>query len=205
MLIVIAQNIIRGAKVPANDASPAEVLSYYGDHRSIVAFLVGTFVVSGTALAVFVGGAMRRMLASDRRGWALTGMAGALGVLILFSTVVGADQALSVVAHRDQPDLSAIEALWSLHNSLFTVLYLSIGIALLGLSRAGVAAGITPRAFERVAPVGSLFLLIAATAGPFLAAGQAMPLFAVGGVGFVIWLAFLATTGLRLVRSGATS
>ena len=115
--------------------------------------------------------------------------------------VVGAEQALSVVASRTQPNIGAIEALWALHNSVFTVLDLFIAAALLGLSRAGIAAGITPRAFRRLAPIGSALLLVGAFAGPSIAAGDAMPLFGLAGIGFVIWLAFLATTGTRLVRS----
>ncbi len=54
-----------------------------------------------------------------------------------------------------------MSALWALHNSVFTVLLLFIGIALLGLGRAGVAAGITPRAFAWLAPLGTGLLAVA--------------------------------------------
>jgi hypothetical protein len=121
--------------------------------------------------------------------------------MALFAVVVGAEQALSVVATHGQPNLGAIEALWALHNSVFTVLDVFIAIALIGLSRAGIAAGVTPRTFKRLAPVGSAMLLVGSLAGPSIAAGDAMPLFGIAGVGFLIWLAFVATTGLRLVRS----
>jgi len=96
---------------------------------------------------------MRRLLAAGRPGWAITGGIGAVGVMALFAVVVACEQALSVVATSATPDLGAIQALWAFHNSAFTVLYVSLAIALLGLSRAGVAAGLTPRAFERLAPV----------------------------------------------------
>ena len=81
------------------------------------------------------------------------------------------------------------------------MLYLSLAIALLGLSRAGVAAGLTPRAFERLAPIGAALLAVGAIAGPAIVAGDAMPVFGLAGLGFVVWLAFLVSTGLRLVRS----
>jgi hypothetical protein len=199
--IVLAQNVVRGATAPANDASNADVLTKYADHRAVTAVLIGMFVVSGFSLAIFLGGAMRRLLDSERRGWALTGFVGAIGILAVFTVLVGTDQALSVAASRSQPDASAVGALWALHNSIFTVLLLMISVALIGLSRAGVAAGITPRAFERIAPVGSALLFIGAVGGPAVAAGDMMALFAAGGIGFLIWLAFLATTGTRLVRS----
>lgn len=73
-------------------------------------------------------------------------------------------------------------------------------MALLGLSRAGVAAGLTPRAFERVAPVGAGLLLAGAITGPSIAAGDAMAVFALSFIGFAVWLGFLVSTGLRLVR-----
>ncbi len=199
--IVLLQNIIRGGSAPKNGATSAEVLTHYADHRTITFVLVATFVLSGAGLAVFLGGAMRRLMASECRGWALTGFVGASGIMAVFAVVVGTEQALSVVASRSQPNVGAIEALWGLHNSVFTVLDLFIAAALLGLSRAGIAAGITPRAFGRLAPIGSALLLVGSFAGPSIAAGDAMPLFGLAGIGFVIWLVFLATTGIRLVRS----
>jgi hypothetical protein len=200
-VIVVLQNVIRGGSAPTNDASAREVLTHYADHRSTTAVLAGMFVVAGTGLAVFLGGAMRRLTAGGRPGWAYTGYAGAMGVLVLFGSVVGAEQALSVVATGDHPDTGAISALWALHNGLFSVLFLFIAVALLGLSRAGVAAGVTPPVFERLGPVGAGLLAVAAVAGPSIAAGDAMALFGLGALGFVAWLAFLFTTGLRLVRA----
>jgi hypothetical protein len=201
--IVALQNVVRGASAPSNGASTDEVLTHYADHRAVTFILVATFVLSGIGLALFLGGAMKRLTTSDRRAWAFTGYVGAICVMALFAVVVGAEQALSVIASGSEPHPGAIDAIWALHNSVFTVLYVSIAVALTGLSRAGAAAGITPRAYERLAPVGSALLAVAAIAGPSIAAGDAMGVFALGGLGFLIWLSFLLTTGLRLLRSEA--
>jgi hypothetical protein len=199
--VVVLQNVIRGSSAPSNGASAREVLTHAADNRGLTFVLVATFVVSGISLATFLGGVMRRLTASSRPAWAYTGYVGAAGILALFAVLLASEQAISVVAHGTDPDLGAVSALWALHNSVFTVLLLFIGIALLGLGRAGVAAGITPRAFEWLAPVGTGLLAIACAAGPGIAAGELGGLFGFGLVGFVIWLAFLITTGLRLVRS----
>jgi hypothetical protein len=199
--LVVAQNVVRGGSAPANDADATEVLAHYADHRAVTAVLVASFVVGGASLAVFLGGAMRRLVAGGRPGWAYTGLVGAAAVLGLFAVVVASEEALSVVAHGDQPDLGAVQALWALHNTVFAVVQLAVGIALLGLARAGVAAGITPAVFDRLAPVGAALLAVGAAAGPFVAAGEAMPLFGLGLAGFAVWLAFLVTTGIRLVRT----
>ncbi len=199
--IVVLQNVVRGASAPANDATGAQVLAHYADHRAITVILAATFVLSAVGLAVFLGGAMRRLLAGNRPGWAYTGAIGAVGIMTVFAVLVGTEEALSVVATGSEPNLASIDALWALHNSVFTVLLLSVGVALLGLGRAGVAAGITPPAFDRLAPAGCALLALASAAGPFIAAGEAMPVFGLGAIGFLIWLAFLVTTGRRLVRS----
>ena len=198
---VILQNLIRGASAPGNGATGTEVLTHYADHRAIPFVLASTYVLSGVGLAVFLGGAMRRLLAGSSRGWALTGLVGATCVMALFALVVGAEQALTLVAQQNRPDIGAIEALWALHNSVFTVLDFSIAVALLGLSRAGVADGMTPRVFARLAPVGAGLLLVGTLAGPALVVGDAMVLFGVTVLGFLVWLSFVISTGIRLVRS----
>lgn len=200
---VIAQNAIRGSAAPANGARADDVLTYYADHRATTFVLVATYVLGTAALATFVGGAMRRLTAGPRPAWAYTGFVGALGIMGLFSVLVASEQALSVLADGAAPDSGAVVALWTLHNSVFAVLLLSIAVALLGLSRAGVAAGITPPVFQRLAPMGSALLVVGTLAGPAIAGGDAMALFGIGVLGFVVWLAFLVTTGLRLVRSDA--
>jgi len=199
---VLAQNLIRGASAPGNGATTADVLTHYADHRTLTFVLVATYVVSGVGLFLFLGGAMRRLVGSARRGWAFTGLLGAATILALFTVVVAAEQALSGVATRGQPNAGgAIESLWMLHNSVFSVLDLSIATALVGLSWAGIAAGITPPVFRRLAPVGGAMLVVGTLAGPAIAIGDAMPLFGVAGAGFLVWLAFLFTTGLRMIRS----
>jgi hypothetical protein len=199
---VLAQNVLRGASAPTNDASVTDVLTHYADHRTLTFVLIGSYVLSAIGLFVFLGGAMRRLAGSARRGWAFTGLFGAASVLALFTVVVATEQALSGVATRGQPNIGgAIEALWALHNNVFTVLDLSIAAALLGLSRAGIAAGITPRVYGRLAPVGAAMLVVGTLAGPSIAIGDAMPLFGVAGVGFLVWLSFLLATGIKLVRS----
>jgi hypothetical protein len=200
VLSVIGHNIARGASAPANDASAAEVLTYYTEHRTLTAVLVATFVLNAASLAVFLGVTVRRMLAGARPASAITGLVGATAVVAMFSLVVASEQALWVVAGLDQPDLGAVQTLWAMHNSIFTVLCLALAIALFGLGRAGVAAGLTPRPFEVVAPVGAVLLTSAAFAGPAVAAGDAMPAFGLSGLGFLCWLAFLLATGQRLVR-----
>jgi hypothetical protein len=198
--LVILQNVIRGS-APQPGADIDDVVAHYVDHRALTVVLTVTFVVSLACLTAFLGGVARRLVSSGRPGWAVMGGIGGVAVIALFSAVLASEQAMSVLAAGKAPDPRAIETLWSLHNSLFTVNMMFIGVALVGLSRAGTAAGITPRAFRLLAPAGAGLLAIGTLSGPFTANGEAMALFGVSVVGFAIWLAFLVTTGLRLVRS----
>ena len=102
--IVAMQNVVRGASAPANDASSTEVLASYADHRAVTFALIAMFVVSGASLAVFLGGAMRRLTASTRPAWAYTGYVGGVGILAVFSALVGCEQALSVAASGSHAD-----------------------------------------------------------------------------------------------------
>ena len=61
--IVVLQNLIRGGSAPSNGASSDDVLAHYADHRALTVLLVSTFMIGGTALTVFLGGAMRRLTA----------------------------------------------------------------------------------------------------------------------------------------------
>ena len=114
---MVVQNILRGGSAPSNGASAEEVLLHYADDRAMTVVLVATFVLGGSALAVFLAGTLRRLLAGGRPGWAIVGGVGGLGVMALFAIVVGAEQALSVVAAGERPDLGAVQALWAFHNT----------------------------------------------------------------------------------------
>ncbi len=196
-VIVAAQNLIRGSVAPLNNAPLADVVAYYSHHRGLEVTLSVTFVMSGIALAAFLGGMLSLTAGEPERAWAFTGFAGGVGIFVLFSTMVGVEGALVAVAGGQQPSVDAVNALWALHNGVFAVLDLSIAVALVGLSRAAMAAGIAPRVFSWLAPAGAALLAVGAVGSPLLADGSAMPVLFAAVVGFVVWLSFLAATGLR--------
>jgi hypothetical protein len=70
--VVTIQNVVRGSSAPAMDASPDAVLAHFADHRTLTLVLVASFVLAACALAAFVGGSMRRLVAAQP-GWAITG------------------------------------------------------------------------------------------------------------------------------------
>ena len=76
-----------------------------------------------------------------------------------------------------------------------------LATALLGFSLAGTAAGITPRWFGLLGPVGAVLMIVAAANGVSIAEGS--PIVFVGLIGFLIWLLFVVTTAFRMIRLSA--
>ena len=117
-----------------------------------------------------------------------------LSVPLLVACEVG----LLVSARRD--DLATVvPVLWVLHNSVFAILTLFIGIALFGLARASHLTGLIPSVIARISAVGAL-LLAANTALAPIVADRASPVMAVGLVGFIGWLVFVVAASLGMRR-----
>ncbi|MGV1036012.1 MAG: hypothetical protein ACOYD0_03155 [Candidatus Nanopelagicales bacterium] len=200
VVIVVLQNLTRGAVAPQNDAPIPQVLEYFAQHRTLDLLLCTSFALGAVGLALFLGGLMSKIAVGPARSWAYMGFAGAVGVIALFSTLVGTETALSVAANRPQPSLGAMDALWSLHNGIFAVLCLSIGVALGGLGLACVAHELLPRAFTWLAPIGGCLLAVGAIAAPLVADGSAPAVLGIMLIGFLIWLIVVAFVGVRLIR-----
>ena len=200
-LIVIAQNVLRGAGAPRNDASVGDVLAHYRDDTGMAVVLTTMFVIAGLSLAGFVAELVRRLLRRGTDAWTVIGAIGTVGVMIMFAMVVAMEAALVGAAGREAPDLGTIDALWLTHNAVFAVLGLSLGTALLGLGRAASAAGLAPAFFRWLAPAGAAALCVGAAGAPVVADGSVMAAMAPALAGFVVWLVFLLTTSFRMVRS----
>lgn len=199
-LVVIVQNMLRGASAPMNDAAVTTVLDYYSDHSGLALVLSATFVASGLCLAGFVAEVWRRLGAGGGNVWASIGVIGAVGVMGMFSMVVAMEAALVGAAGRETPDLGTIDALWLAHNAVFAVLGLALATALLGLGRACAAAGLVPTFFRWLAPVGAALLSIGTVAAPVLSDGSAMPAMLPSLLGFPVWLLLLICASVRMVR-----
>jgi hypothetical protein len=196
-VVVLVQNVLRASVAPLNGARLPDVVDYYSTHRATETLLSLTFVGSGIALTVFLGGVLRTADGPTRR-WAFTGAVGGIGIVALFSTVVGLEAALVGVAGTG--DAQAVAALWAAHNGIFAVLDLSIAVALFGLSRHTLATGASPSLFRWLAPAGSALLLVGAASAPLVVDGQSLVPFGVATVGFLVWMGFLLATGIRQLR-----
>ena len=193
---------------PGNGASAAKVLSHYSGDWAILDRPPRHDLRRERHRPGRLPGreSPRQLLAGSRPGWAITGLVGALGIFTVFALVVAAEQACSpLAAHMTSPDLGAIQApLGTTHTTASSPSSISRSPSpLLGLSRASIAAGMTPKPFTWLAAlIGAFMLVVGTIAGPAIAAeSSTMALFGVAGLGFLTWLAFLITTGARLIRA----
>jgi hypothetical protein len=89
---------------------------------------------------------------------------------------------------------------WVLHNAVFGLLLVSIGVTLGGLCVAAAGAGVVHTAWRIVGPVGGVLLAVAAACTPAIVDGSNV--LALGLVGFITWLLFVATGSRSLLRRG---
>ena len=200
---VIAQNLIRAESLPANDASPGTIIRLYSSHWWTTQALFVLFVVGAFGLVAFSGVMIDRLREPGARWLSLAGGLGIAMVAALFPMTLALDTALAVYIHRGNPATSVVEALWIVHNSIFGVLQLAIGIALAGLSIAARHNGLMGVGWQRAGVVGALGLAVGTAATPAVLDGN--PLMAAGLVGFVLWLAFVTRASVALMRTESQS
>lgn len=197
---VIVQNVLR-ASAPGDGASAAQVIQYYATSRTSTMVLAALLPVGAVGLAAFVGTLGSRLLAPAGRAPAIAGLLGAAGIVAAYSMLVATDVALAAYVHRGASAPAVVSALWVTHNAVFGVLLVAVAVALAGLSAAAVAAGFLAPRWKQVGALGALALAITGGAAPTLVDGSRI--IALGLVGFLTWLGFVATCSMTLVRRGA--
>jgi hypothetical protein len=196
--LVVVQNLLRGASIPGNDASAADVTAFYRDHRGLDAVLAALFVIGAFAIALYAGAMVARLRDAGVDGPRFAGLIGVVGIFALFSMTEACDLALSAIVHREHPEPASVVLLWSLHNAVFTILLVAIAVALAGLSAASAGAGLVGRRWKEIGGVGAILLAITAATAPAVIDGS--PVMALGLVGFVAWLAFMAVSSRALLQ-----
>jgi hypothetical protein len=194
--LVVAQNILRGASAPTNDAAASKIVHDYADHRALHWLLASMFAVGACALAVFVAALWDRLRANASAVYVRIGVLGAALVFALFSVTVAIDIAITSYVHLGNPSPDVVRGLWVLHNGVFTLLLAGLAIALFGFALAAVTGGLIGGVWKVVGVVGALALLTAPLSAPAITEGS--PAMAVGLVGFLGWLALVGRTSYAL-------
>jgi hypothetical protein len=194
---VAIQNGIR-LSAPGDAASAASVIHFYATTRTSTTMLAALFPIGAAGLAAFIGALGSRLFASGGRAPALAGLLGAAGIFASYSMLVATDVTLSAYVHRGEANAGVVSALWVTHNAVFGVLLVAIAVALAGLSTSAAAAGLLARQWKQIGTMGALALAATGAAAPALLDGNRI--IALGLVGFLTWLAFIATCSITMLR-----
>jgi hypothetical protein len=200
-VLVAAQNIWSGAAGldPDPDASAAKILEKVVEHRDAYGVRLGTVGIGIVLLLVFLGGAWAR-LRDAAPLWAPVGTLGGVLIVAFFAMTNVPLTALSIGGERFADDPVLVDALWDMHLATFAFAGIALGMALLGLSLAAVAAGLVPGWFRIVGPAGAAVMLVCSV--PVKAVAEGSPATMGALVGFLVWLVFLAALGTRMWREG---
>jgi hypothetical protein len=194
---LVADNIIR-ASAPGFDAAPAQVSAYFLDHRTAALVPLGLFPIGLLALFPFAAGLWARARQEESRWWASAGVLGAATIAALFAIMNITEIVLTAKAAQLASSPAVVQALWTLRAAAFGLDLAAIAVALIGLSRAAAAMRLIPSWLALTAWPGAVCLLTAATFTVALADGG--PWLAVGLPGFIVWIVFVITASVSLLR-----
>lgn len=198
----VTENVLFAVtSAPSYSAPIDEVLAYYAANRDTVAIISGLVALYLPLLLVFVTGLhgvveRRGGAGADWSRLALAAGATLSAIFVLFNvTQIG----LAISAGGLAEPTPAFELVWQIHAAAFGLALPALGTTCIGGAIAAHASGLTP-AWQRVLGLVGGGLLFAAGLGS-LAIADGSPLVFVGLLGFAVWLVWLLTTGVRLVRS----
>lgn len=198
---LVADNLIR-ASAPGFDAAPAQVSAYFLDHRAAALVPLGLLPAGLLAFFPFAAGVWARARQEESRWWASVGIMGVATIVALFAIVNITEIVLTAKAAQLASSPAVVQALWTLRAAAFGLDLAAIAVALIGLSRAAAAMRLIPSWLAVTAWPGAVCLLTAATFTVALADGG--PWLAVGLAGFIVWIVFVITASVSLVRGRQT-
>ena len=198
-LSVVLQNVWLGASGidPGVDAGAAVIVSKFAENATAHGVLAAWVGVNLVLMALFLAAAHTRLRAAEP-AWSMLGTIGGVLLMALFALVSVPRVALALGAADMEGEPALVDALWHMHTAVFAYAGIMLGIALLGFSLAAVGAGLVPRWFRVVGPIGA-FAIIGFSV-PVQVSASGSPATMVGGIGFLAWLLFLVVFGLRLWR-----
>lgn len=188
--IVLANLVLLPAGPPQPGADPAEVAAFFGRFGGLVGVASAVTPVAWVLAVLFGAGAVAVLGGGT---WALVGFAGLLLQNAVFTGVVAVRQALAATAGE------GAVGLWALHDALFTLNGTFLATAMLGLSLAGMRAGIVHRWHGSIGLCAAALQFGSALLTPVLITDGG-PLGLLGLAGWLLWVGWIAAYGVVLLR-----
>ncbi|MFF3442757.1 hypothetical protein [Streptosporangium sp. NPDC002721] len=210
--IVLANAIMVPAGLPLTGAEVGEVGAFFGTEGEVVAVASALTPAAWLLATLFGAGAVSALRCSERdRGeaWSLLGFTGLALQNVTFAAVIAIRLALTSTAGGDGATAGSAPGgvtggLWALHDALFTLNGTFLALALLGLSVAGLRAGLV-RPWHGTLGLASAALLFGSATLTPLVVDHAGPLGLLGLAGWLMWVVWIVAYGVTLIRLNPAS
>lgn len=198
--LLVVTNIANGAVAPAPDATVDEVVAHLTDDRAVIYLVTAGFAFGCPFVIWFFSGLADVLRRGGRTQAAFAGMLAVAAIFTMFGITATTRLALVAAVETDAVDDSTVWAIWKFHDVAFATNAVVIAAALLVFALGGAAVGLLPRWIRPVSIVGGGIMLFS---GTFLALPMAegtAAAMAPSFVGFALWLVFVATASVALIR-----
>ena len=189
--VIVGANVVAvSAGMPLPGAGLAEVGDFFGSSDAVG--LSSAFTPLAWLLATVFGASAVTALWHAERVWALTGFAGVLLQNATFAALIATRLALTSGGDT--------ATLWALHNGFFALNGTFLAIALVGLSVAGVRAGLVRPWHALLGYLAAGLQFASATLAFTVVDGN---LGFLGLAGWVLWVVWLVAYGVQLIGTSS--
>jgi hypothetical protein len=195
-VLVLPNVVLVPAGLPRSGADPGEVAAFFATAGDVVGITAMFGPVVWLLAVLFGAGAVAALRASGVAGtehWALAGFAGVLLQNATFTAVVATRLALVTTEGE------GAAVLWALHDALFGLNGTFLATAMLGLSMAGLRAGLLRRWHGVLGFCAATLQFSSAVLTPLII-GEGSALGLLGLVGWLLWVVWIACYGVVLLR-----
>ncbi|MES2749387.1 MAG: hypothetical protein V4606_03265 [Patescibacteria group bacterium] len=198
---MITQNTIFAITAAPDYSAPlARVLTYHAENQSALAITSGLEALNMVLLLLFITslhGLVQRQ-GSAGANWSRFAVASGATLSSLFAFTIATHIAVTVAAKSLTESNSAFELMWQFHAAAFALSLPALGATLIGLALATHASELT-RPWQRLLGITGGSLCIVAGLGN-LTIADGSPFIFVGVLGGAMWLIWVISTSLRLIR-----
>jgi hypothetical protein len=195
-------NVVIGSMgPPAFDASATDITAFVTENHSALKVAAGLVPFGIIALFIFLAGSFAKLSAASPKAamWTRLGAVGLVLIEVMFMARMIFELVLLANVDKLSADPLLIEIMWQLQNASVSLNGLAIGIALLGLSRAGRLSGLIPAWQEYMGYAAGLGFLVGSIGAVPALQGSLIGMLSFAA--FITWLFWLAMTSIRLIRS----
>lgn len=199
---LLIQNVVLGGSgAPDYGAPIADVLAYHSEHRGTLAVAIGLEAVNLPLLLGFLAGLHGLVRRRSEAGstWSRLALAAGATLSAIWAIYAAAWIGVVLAAGNGAQASSTLQLAWQMHAAGLAMAMPALGTTLLGAALATTAASLTPPWQRLMGVLGAILMVAAGTASLAIADGS--PMVFLGVAGLALWVVWLLTTGVRLLRA----